>query len=195
MYIGDGAGSLQNNIATDPPELGIWQHIAVTVSEDGDVVHYLNGELNGEGVVQADAIDNDTNLFIGGRADFVTNMLGRLDDVAIFNEVLSQEQIQMIQTGEFGAFGVGDFLPGDFNGDEVVDMADFNIMVSNFNTAGAFADGDFNFNGQIELSDFAKFRTVFNAAPVAAAASVPEPACLLLLGFPFLVMLDRMRRR
>jgi hypothetical protein len=182
MYIGDGANSLQNFISTDPAELEVWQHIAVTVTADGDVVHYLNGELNGEGTVNANAIDNDTNLFIGSRADFVTNMLGRLDDVAIFNEVLSQEQVQMIRAGEFGPFGVGDFIPGDFNGDGVQDIADYDIMVSNFNTPGGFADGDFDFNGNVNLRDFFKFRAAFNSPPEGVAASVPEPASLALMG-------------
>ena len=197
MFIGNGSDSLQNNIATDPPELEVWQHIAVTVSEDGEVFHYLNGEPNGEGAVQADAIDNDTNLFIGSRADFVTNMLGQLDDVAIFNEVLSPEQINTIRLGEFGQFGVGgDFIAGDFNDDGVLDLDDYSILLTNFHTPGEYADGDFNFSGNVDLGDFVGFRAAWEKANAAgAAASVPEPSCLALFGISFLLMLRHAQRR
>jgi hypothetical protein len=195
LFIGNGADSLQNNLSTAAPELETWQHIAVTVTEDGQVTHYLNGELNGEGVVQANAVDNDTNLFIGSRPDFVTNMLGRLDDVAIFNQVLSQDQILTIQAGNFAEFGVGTFLPGDFNGDEVVDIADFTILVEHFNTTGVFANGDIDFNGRIDLRDFIKFRTAFEAgAGGGPASTVPEPGGLAVLGLLCLVVSRRWRR-
>ena len=46
--------------------------------------------------------------------------------------------------------------------EEHVDLADFAILVGNFNTKGKFVDGDFDFNGRIEIKDFVKFREVFN---------------------------------
>ncbi len=68
-----------------------------------------------------------------------------------------------------------DVLPGDFNGDGTVDTADFQVMVSNFNSTGEFTDGDMTFNGVIDLDDFAEFRAVFNSQSPPAAV-VPEPA-------------------
>ena len=193
MFLGNGADSLQAHASDAPAELDVWQHIAVTVSEDGEVFHYFNGEPNGEGTIVAEAVDNDTSLFIGSRADFVTNMFGRLDDVAIFNEVLSQEQINTIRIGDFAQFGVGgEFIPGDFNGDGALNLDDFNIMVSNFHTPGAYADGDFNFSGHIDLRDFSGFRTAWGEAnAVGAAVSVPEPSCLAVFGISLLLMLRR----
>lgn len=190
MFIGNGSNSLQNNIATDPPELGVWQHIAATVSADGEVFHYLNGEPNGEGTIEAEAVDNDTNLFIGSRADFVTNMLGQLDDVAIFNEVLTPEQINTIRLGDFGPFGVGgDFILGDFNSDGVLNLDDYNIMLANFHMVGAYADGDLDFDGVVGFTDFVGFRKAWHAAnPVGAAVSVPEPSCMAVFGTLLLLL-------
>ncbi len=129
IFLGNGSDSLQNVDAFDAPELEEWVHLAVTASEDGEVFHYLNGEENGDGFITADRIDLDTNLFIGSRADFVTNMFGRMDDVAIFNEVLSPEQINVIMTGDFSDFGIGGVgLEGDFNGDGMLSEEDLNLL-------------------------------------------------------------------
>ncbi|MEZ6115663.1 MAG: LamG domain-containing protein [Pirellulaceae bacterium] len=148
-YIGDGAGSLSFGDSFDPPELETWQHIAVTINEDGDFFHYLNGEENGEGFIVADRIDNDTNVFIGSRADFVTNMFGRMDDVALFNEVLDMDQINTIMAGDFSAWGVngggGGGTPGDFNADDLVNAQDIDLL-----TAASIAG---NFNAAMDLNE------------------------------------------
>lgn len=85
-------------------------------------------------------------------------------------------------------------LDGDFNGDGATDIADFNIMASNFYTEGTFADGDFDFNGQIDLLDFIGFRRAFRLQGQPAAASVPEPSSVFLLSFLGLWLLGRRRR-
>jgi hypothetical protein len=130
FYTGSGDGAIAQIRSELSPELEEWQHIAVTMNEDGEVTHYLNGELNGEGFVDPAAVppvDEDTNLYIGSRQDFVTNMNGFLDDVAIFNEALSAEQIATIMGGDFSAW-IGGGLAGDYNGNGMLDEADLNEL-------------------------------------------------------------------
>ena len=90
----------------------VWTHVAVTAQDIGPntaIIYYVNGVLAGSSLTQLDGFGaiNTNALFIGNRADLFTVMNGFLDDVAVFNEVLSQSQIQQIQQGNFGAFGVG----------------------------------------------------------------------------------------
>ena len=107
LFVGEGNGAIEQFNSDFPPEAEIWTHIAVTLTAEGDVIHYLDGEINGEGFVSVEWFDEDQPLYIGSRQDFVTNMDGRLDDVAIFSEVLDQRQIETIMSGDFSAWNVG----------------------------------------------------------------------------------------
>jgi hypothetical protein len=69
-------------------------------------------------------------------------------------------------------------LPGDFDGNGVIDNLDFNILRNHFQSPGAYPDGDMDFNGFIDLHDFAAFKAAFEAAN---PAPVPEPATLVLI--------------
>ena len=84
-------------------------------------------------------------------------------------------------------------LAGDFNGDGVLDLADFEILTSNFNQPGDATTGDMNFSRTVDLRDFILFRESFNEAGGGAAASVPEPSAMLLalLGAAFVGSLRR----
>ena len=52
-------------------------------------------------------LDSDAPLRFGNRADLVTDFLGRMDDVAIFEVALSQAQIAEGMNGDLSALGVG----------------------------------------------------------------------------------------
>ena len=55
------------------------------------------------------------------------------------------------------------FLTGDFNDDGTIDLADFQVLLNNFNTGTTFAEGDATFDGAVDLRDFNSFRESFNA--------------------------------
>ena len=127
LYVGEGNGAIEQFNSDLAPEAEVWTHIAVTLTEDGDVIHYLDGEINGEGFLGALKVDEDQPLYIGSRQDFVTNMDGRLDDVALFDEALSEDQIATIMSGDFSAWGVGDITrlqAGDADQDLDFDQLD-----------------------------------------------------------------------
>lgn len=68
-------------------------------------------------------------------------------------------------------------IPGDANGDAKVDLMDFAILKSNFNSGESLTEGDFNLDGAVDLADFSILKDNFSGS---AAQSVPEPASLLL---------------
>ncbi|MEM7682693.1 MAG: dockerin type I domain-containing protein [Planctomycetota bacterium] len=88
----------------------------------------------------------------------------------------------------------GVLLPGDANGDGVVDLLDFDILAQNFGAPGnglgipnGVADGDFNGDGAVDLLDFDTLAQNFGSSspasvPGAIPGAVPEPASLATLG-------------
>jgi hypothetical protein len=87
--------------------------------------------------------------------------------------------------------------PGDFNADGSVDLADFNILASNFNLrfpiSESFGKGDNNQDTLVNLQDFSEFREIFGAQQ--APAGVPEPASTSLAGWALVTTLLIGRRR
>lgn len=68
---------------------------------------------------------------------------------------------------------------GDFTGDGLITVTDFDILRNNFHEGTTYEQGDINFDGQIDLNDFTTFVNVYNAAN---SSSVPEPSTWALLG-------------
>lgn len=69
-------------------------------------------------------------------------------------------------------------LPGDLNGDSLVNRADLVILVSNFGIASAAtaAQGDLNGDARVSLADAIVLRSQMSSPGSRAATAVPEPA-------------------
>jgi endoglucanase len=76
-----------------------------------------------------------------------------------------------------------DELPGDFNFDGMVDAADYTVWRDAVGKVGAGNDADSNIDGRVDELDYAVWKTNFgdSLAGRGSAASVPEPAAMLLL--------------
>lgn len=67
-------------------------------------------------------------------------------------------------------------LPGDTNGDGVVNLTDLNNVKNNFGSPSPPAVGDTDGDGDIDLTDLNAVKNNFGATAPASAVSVPEPA-------------------
>jgi hypothetical protein len=132
----------------------------------------------------------DTNIWLadgtnpGGDGLY---MAGVLDELAMYDYPLTIDQL-LARVGDLSLDP-----PGDFNQDGVLDMEDYGVLTSNFNTRGGYTEGDMNFDGRIGLGDFTPFRQALAAAGENVAA-VPEPSALL-LGLAGLALAGLARQR
>ncbi len=116
--------------------------------------------------------DRDGNLITGASA-----------------EQIATRPILMIELG-------GSTVPGDANGDGVVDVADLGIMGANFGSTNAVtADGDFSGDSIVDVADLGIMGANWSASQSTgnATALVPEPATLSLLAMSVLVVGRRRR--
>ena len=76
-------------------------------------------------------------------------------------------------------------LPGDTNGDDLINLVDYQAIISHMNQPGArtLAEGDVNGDGRVTIADFRFWKARRNLGGSGAfdGGSVPEPSALLLL--------------
>jgi hypothetical protein len=78
-------------------------------------------------------------------------------------------------------------MPGDINGDGLVDVADYNIWAANVGKTGAtWSQGDLNGDGLVDVADYNIW-----AANVGKTAGTPEPVTMTLLAIGGLALLRR----
>jgi hypothetical protein len=83
-------------------------------------------------------------------------------------------------------------VPGDTNGDGVVDLEDLNNVRNNFGATGGTVVGDTNGDGTVDLEDLNAVRNNFGAG--GSGKATPEPSTLLLAGLGAAAMLLFRRR-
>jgi hypothetical protein len=90
-------------------------------------------------------------------------------------------------------------IPGDFDGDNDVDGADFVAWQTHFpkSTGATPPEGDADFDGDVDGADFVVWQTNFPYSPGPAAAPVPEPGAWLMamLWLPAVARAMQCRRR
>ena len=99
---------------------------------------------------------------------------------------------------EFRGLGL-EFIPGDTNGDNVVDDLDYANLVAQFGGSPGAESADFNEDGIVDVEDFVVLRDYFglsiSAAPHAdSGATTPEPATLTLLALGGLAVSRRRKK-
>jgi hypothetical protein len=102
LYRGNGSVSA-HAFDGDTPTIETWTHWAVTMSGTS-VTFYKDGTNVGTSTLSTTLGDTGHPLYIGRRPGLGDTFNGLLDDVAIFNGVLSQAEIQTIRSGDFSAF-------------------------------------------------------------------------------------------
>lgn len=120
--------------------------------------------------------------------------LSTLDGAAKLSFTLNSTDIGNFGMNTPAYFALDNLLlsaaPGDANGDDQVNLADFGILKANFGAAGNVGQGDFVRDGRIDLADFGALKANFGG-PVQA----PEPSTLVLLALAGLGSAWIVRRR
>lgn len=199
----DSTGTSRSPVLYDGSETEPeWIHLAFTwdgtagSANPGDEVVklYVNGDLVDTAMRNAAQIINDGVWQIGrdrNANDSARIFGGMIDDLVVWDQVLTDSQIEAIYEG--GLIGndavkslsltVG--VPGDVDGNGVANDADFEIIRTNFwkpladRNQGDLYDDDF-----INFSDYAAWRSGVQDASGAGGINslqVPEPSSLLLI--------------
>jgi hypothetical protein len=152
-----GSGTLQSN--ADSVEPGRWTHVAVTYAYDStgpgtELQIYIDGNLDVVGTAGEPSVPSDTTLLLGHRAGAAggEHYGGLLDDIRIYDHVLSEAEIKALAVPpRFKARNPSppdgtlhddiwvtlSFSPGDFAASHDVYLGD-NFDDVNNGTAGTF---------------------------------------------------------
>jgi hypothetical protein len=154
-----------------------WVHFAGVYTPGTSLQVYLNGDLNATLTADIPASqfsDNGQSVLIGNRpACGDCGWYGSLDEVRIYDEALTQEEIQEIM----------DFTPspaelGDVNLDGEVNGLDVDPFVGLVTSGGFQTEADMNEDGAVNGLDVDPFVAAVVGGGVQA---VPEPSTLILL--------------
>lgn len=140
----------------------------------------LSGGLRDDSLVELstqaliDAVHADTN-------DSITLAIFARDQTGVLTRLRTKEYDTLLAPSLEVITTLGGAPPGDFNGDGVVDLLDFDILAQNFSSGdnGTLATGDFNRDRLINLLDFDGLAQNFGST--ASPQAIPEPGAVVLL--------------
>lgn len=161
---------------------GEW-HSVIWMQEGTQVSLYIDGVLDSATIPAVDfsvldpfPLDNTTIGGIGRQAPshWVTALI---DDVSLWDDVLPPPVAEAMGKGDMTPLEAADFvfIPGDFNLDSSLDLADYDILRDNFREGTTYTQGDMNGDGAVDLYDFSMFAQAYADA---GAAAVPEPGAI-----------------
>ena len=162
FWTGDG-DPMWPQVIGPPVELNTWQHLAISFdSETMTKTLYVNGEEVASATDQGYVPNSGMDLHIGGGGDMGDQFrfVGLIDDVALFDEALSQEDIQDIMENGIGGEEPPEgplFMRGDANDDGNRNIADAIFILGYLfggDAAPACQDAaDTNDDGQLNIAD------------------------------------------
>ena len=119
FWFGLAQGPGVHLFGTSPINDGKWHHLAATADRKGAMKLYRNGELEAENNIAAHANQNEDNLkpfTIGGEPGVAIRTLvdGAMDEVALFNVVLTEDEITgIVEKGLARTLGAEAVSPND----------------------------------------------------------------------------------
>jgi len=166
---------------------GQWRHYAIAADSTSDTAElYLDGASQGTRALTIDVpFDIDPGGFVlgqeqdsvGGGFDPTQALNGTLDELYIFDRVLSAQDVQTLYT-------VGPVAPGDFDQDGDVDDDDNSAWQTGFGTlvGATLADGDSDDDGDVDGGDFLNWQINYGTGvPTgqgAGSLDTPEPVAV-----------------
>ncbi len=135
-----------------PLDIEEWAHVAIVLDDEFSAHFYHNGEFVGTQLHGAGGGPTFNDFYIGYAAVEVEHFSGYLDEVAVFEGVLSDEQIVNAMTlGVLNFDGVG--LRCDFDGDGSLGEGDINLLSSAIATGDMDPKFDANDDGAVNVDD------------------------------------------
>lgn len=134
-------------------------------------------------------------LWDPGLSDYVRQAGGTWGSTASWADHRSDEWFSGAGVLSVGAYDPGQ-LPGDADGNDRVDAADYLLVKGNLGTQDGAqrGDGDFDGDGDVDRRDLEVLVAhMGQSAPALGGASAPEPASLLILTAGVAMMLSRRR--
>lgn len=176
---------------------GGWTHLAAVYEPNVRMSVYMNGVSIGEKTDELptqDLFSGTAPLWIGRNwRNDVSNTAfeGRIDEVAVYDTALTSEQIlaHYLAAVEISA------VPGDFNGDGTVNLADYTLWRDNLGAdESVLPVGTTDGSGFVDADDYMLWKDNFGAMSgagslIAQNSTVPEPTAVVLFGLASLVML------
>lgn len=163
-----GAGEQQINTSYNFP-LQTWTHVAVTWSSRGMGVLYVNGAevgRNSSMTLDPSSLGVTTLNYIGKSQYDDPHLDGKVDDFRILNRTLSASEVMGLANAPR--------LLGDYNGDNVVNAADYPVWRDSLDSnVPGFSGADGDGNGRIERSDYDVWRANYgHTLPLTAVTSI-----------------------
>lgn len=167
-------------LETDPLPLGEWVHLTLTLGGNTGIL-YVDGVPQVAGQILPDPTDfNPTNNFIG-ESQWVQDPFfnGSIADFQVFDYALHPSQVADLI----------DPLPGDFNGDGIVNLADYTVWRDSLDSTGlpVYSGADGDGDGAVTVADYQIWKSQFGQGLTAAShfaqsnTAVPEPSAVMLL--------------
>lgn len=166
-----------------PLETGVWQHVAVTLSDNTAKLF-----VNASAVATKTSVTMDPHqvramaAFLGRGMAEASGYRGRVDSLYVYSDARTAAEILTDVRAVLGGIYTPapdadpDFDPGDYNRDFTVDAADYTVwrdLAGEMVTIGSSADG--NRNGTIDDADFLVWRNHFGiTAPIGVGAAAVD---------------------
>ncbi len=146
IWLGDRGGT--NSIKTTRlVPINEWTHITVVGSSSGLRI-YINGELNASNSVPYGALNTNNALEIGAEPQFSGYFNGTIDEVRIYDRVLTPQEI-LDHYNELAGH-----IRADLNDDGFVDVEDLSAISLDFGkTSGFDPDADTTLDGEVDIFD------------------------------------------
>lgn len=188
-------GSALDMVDTTPLPMNEWLHVTGVFKPDEYMRLYVNGQLveartEGTTDIPTQIHEGTADLWIGAQfsSDQTFRFPGSIDEVAVYARAFSGDEVLSHYLAAVN-------LPGDYNEDGYVNLADYTVWRDALGTEGIGLPMDGDRNGVVDTADYYIFRDHLGSlmGPPALLA-VPEPGTALLLTWLLLAIVPNRHR-